>query len=109
MDCKLPECVITFREYVPKDKEEENEAAYDEGSYSFVHCDVDGCHELYWKGKNGSVCESCNKNVCENCSFEWNSEEECYCCDECSFGSERKLSIKEKRKQYIINKFERKK
>lgn len=54
--------------------EEENAAGYAEGLYTFTHCAIDGCHNLFPHGKNGGECLSCNEIVCE---------EHCLVCDGC--------------------------
>ncbi len=36
----------------------------------FVHCESPNCHIMYWKHKNGAVCEDCYTNICENCAMD---------------------------------------
>lgn len=66
MDCKRPECLSEWKEFV--EDEEENARGYAEGGYTFVHCEIERCHNLYFKGKNGSTCEYCGAEVCESCA-----------------------------------------
>ena len=63
MNCTKSECIQEWKEYVKDDAE--NEASYEKGNYKFVHCDEEGCHTLYWKGKNGETCAKCRREICE--------------------------------------------
>lgn len=84
MDCKRPECLKEWREMVAD--EQENKQSYANGGYMFVHCEMEGCHTLYWKGKNGSTCEWCETEACESCADagRWDDDyEEFYCSEEC--------------------------
>jgi hypothetical protein len=82
MECKRPECRKEWEELVPD--EEENERGYAQGMYTFMHCQTEGCHNIYPKGKNGSTCECCLLEVCEQCSDngEW-EDDDFYCSKEC--------------------------
>ena len=66
MDCKRPECLNEWREFV--EDEAENTRGYKEGGYTFTHCEIANCHNLYFKGKNGNTCQYCDTEVCESCS-----------------------------------------
>lgn len=84
MQCKRPECVEEWKEYVSD--EEENARVYSEGSYTITHCEKDNCHNIYPKGKNGWTCTLCHLEVCENCESDgkWDHEVgEFYCSEEC--------------------------
>jgi len=58
--CNEVECLAQFN--VMK-KDCDNDIIED-----FVHCESPNCHVLYWKDKNGAVCEDCFINVCEGCA-----------------------------------------
>jgi hypothetical protein len=49
-------------------REEEKERY--ENCYGLQHCDAPGCHNIYWKGKNGATCEHCGVDYCEPCYCE---------------------------------------
>lgn len=82
MECKRPECVKEWEEFVSD--EEENERGYRNGGYTFMHCQIEGCHHLYFKGKNGATCELCEMEVCESCvdDGKWD-DDDFYCSKEC--------------------------
>lgn len=83
MDCKRPECIKEWEECVSD--EEENAEGYCNGSYTFVHCEMDDCHCIYPKGKNGYTCEICETEVCEPCGDDgkWGKYDEFYCGKDC--------------------------
>ena len=87
MECKREQCLSEWKEYVSD--EEKNARGYSEGGYTFVHCEMKDCHTLYPKGKNGSTCEYCEKEVCEGCGDDgvWEDDYEYfYCSRECFEG-----------------------
>lgn len=84
MNCNLPECIKAFREFISENEEEKNLRGYEEGSYTFMHCEEENCHELFWKGKNGTTCNECGKDVCEFCQCQFYDEDmDEYICHEC--------------------------
>lgn len=78
MECKRPECITEWQEFVTDEEENAN------GFYTFTHCEMDNCHNLYFKGKNGSTCEWCETEVCESCGDDgtWRHDD-FYCSVEC--------------------------
>lgn len=65
-ECKEEKCI---REWFKNDgkTQKEEERNFASGSYGLQHCQVKGCHEIYWRGKNGVDCEKCGLRACENC------------------------------------------
>ena len=85
MNCDLPECIKAYREFVSESDEESNLKGYEEGSYTFMHCQQKNCHELFWKGKNGDTCNQCGKDVCEFCQTSSLNDEDLddFVCQDC--------------------------
>jgi hypothetical protein len=60
--CKQKKCLLEWeRYYIP------NFVSTEEDEYIFTHCEIDDCHELYWKSKNGLTCIYCGLEICEKC------------------------------------------
>ena len=83
MECDRPECIEQYEEYANSEG-----ASYAEGGYDWVHCGAEGCHNFYWKGKNGTVCDSCGLEVCEWCESNdsvggWDSDYDDWVCQAC--------------------------
>lgn len=83
MQCKRKECIKEWLEFVSD--EEENANGYRNGGYTYMHCEMEGCHTLYFKGKNGSTCEWCELEVCESCADDGilSKYDDFYCSKEC--------------------------
>lgn len=68
--CMEVECLAQFNE-MKNDLQRNHDC--DENTLKwirdFVHCDSPHCHVMYWKDKNGAVCEDCSINVCEGCTM----------------------------------------
>ena len=39
--------------------------------FVLVHCEVNNCHFIYYKGEIGTCCYSCGKEVCSECSVNY--------------------------------------
>lgn len=65
LSCSDKECVEEW-------KNEGYDDWYNEEHTDFLpkHCEVEVCHTIYIKGKNGHTCVSCGLEVCESCSAE---------------------------------------
>lgn len=53
-NCNKKDCVQV---YLDCRHLEENE--------NLLHCEVKGCHNIYWESKNGASCEDCGSEICE--------------------------------------------
>lgn len=62
--------------------ESEEDLDYKNGNYGLTHCQRSGCHEIYFRGKNGWDCHTCGVHYCENCSSEYMVEVVCNTCHE---------------------------
>jgi hypothetical protein len=84
MKCQRKECIEQWEEYVSD--EEDNARGYSDGSYTCTHCQVSGCHSIYWKGKNGGTCEGCRLEACEGCQDDgtFNDEYGVWYCASCA-------------------------
>lgn len=89
MECKRAECIKEWREYVFD--EEENARGYRKGGYTFTHCEMDGCHSIYPKGKNGYTCECCEAEVCEQCGDSGKFVDDAFFCSEECFSQMKPL------------------
>ena len=84
MQCTRSECLVEWKDMVSDD--EENEGAYADGNYQWVHCEHDGCHTQYWKGKNGSTCEKCRRDICEGHACDtgdYDDDDDTFLCSKC--------------------------
>lgn len=63
--CDREECKKQLAEWRADDDEG---AGYDDGGYDAQHCEWPGCHQIFWRGKNGWDCFKCAKKLCESCS-----------------------------------------
>ena len=67
--CGRAECLAAFRDGAGSDDGlGHDEGGYDEGGYDWQHCNVEGCHEWYWRGKNGEDCYPSGARACEGCA-----------------------------------------
>ena len=73
--CKLTKCLKKWKKERNiqgiEDNEEDSEA-----DYILTHCEIDNCHQIYWRGKNGATCDQCGLDVCEICQCENGEEDE---------------------------------
>lgn len=68
--CNRPECQAEWKKWTDKtESQEENDYLDDIQPYALTHCCTKDCHEIYWRGKNGSTCEKCSGNFCEGCTM----------------------------------------
>lgn len=82
--CDRKECIEEYNEYNNGSDESD-----DYNDFKFIHCHVENCHNQYFKNKNGCVCESCEKELCEPCYCDKRNgqfiEEETFYCVECIY------------------------
>jgi len=63
MNCVLEECEINMQDLI------EEKMFGNTTNYTPLHCGVNGCHQIYWKGERGEFCKKCEKEVCEDCAY----------------------------------------
>lgn len=86
--CKKEECIKEWNDYV-EDCEKNNIGIddYDQGGYKLTHCENEGCHMIYWKGKNGETCDECLIEFCEGCACDTalgdEEDDDVWICSEC--------------------------
>lgn len=86
--CDKEECVKEWQSYVEYDSDgnviKSSIDDYEEGGYQLTHCEIEKCHVIYWKGKNGGTCEKCFIEVCEGCQCDTGEQDDDdWLCDEC--------------------------
>ena len=69
--CMKKECQKEWLELSDGTTQEEQDKDYASGNYGLQHCEIDGCHDIYWRGKNGTNCEFCDKHMCESGLLSW--------------------------------------
>ncbi len=76
MYCPEKECIDEWNEMTNNGEDDDGE---------FIHCDIPHCHIQYWKHKNGTTCEDCDLQVCENCAMDDHAaflyDDEFFCVD----------------------------
>ena len=69
------------------------------------HCEIQGCHEIYYLEKNGGMCETCAMSACEFCLSSkglWINSGDDWICPDCK--KENALEEKNaRRKKYYVN------
>jgi hypothetical protein len=68
LNCNEKKCKKAWIEY-NGDPDHEDTKNGDVSDLILTHCEIEGCHNIYWKGKNGSTCQWCALEVCEHCSM----------------------------------------
>ena len=75
LKCKKEECKEEWVKW--KGDEDQENAKKEEAKgynalasldYILTHCESKGCHNIYYRGKNGWDCDYCGKKLCEICS-----------------------------------------
>lgn len=75
MKCTEPKCIKWWKtlkgdktDSVEKlDKTDSVEKLDKTKDEDFVHCEADGCHNIFWSEEYGGVCSVCGKNYCDAC------------------------------------------
>ncbi len=87
--CSREECVEEWLKYSGGTTPDQQEDQYDSGSYGLQHCERKGCHDIYFRGKNGEDCNECGRRYCEDCSCRFMSS----CNDDDPFDDEVKCDV----------------
>lgn len=67
-NCYASECVRIWRQMTQNTQAEEDQDL-ESGSIGLHHCEQKGCHIIYWRGKSGSTCYYCLKDICSRCTI----------------------------------------
>lgn len=74
--CDKTKCQTTWEGICPPDASTDD----DEG---LRHCEVEGCHDIYWGFKDGVICVECGIHACQRCmcdtGYSDQMDEEWYC------------------------------
>lgn len=68
LDCSDEECI---EKWIENKYDEWYGEEYQMWHHDFLpqHCEVDDCHNIYLKGKNGYTCSYCGLEVCDDCNY----------------------------------------
>ena len=112
--CDRKKCIEQWKDiHTGEEDSYREEDSYEDGGYDLMHCEQENCHSIYWKGKNGTTCEHCSKELCELCESDekignLNSDDEWFCV-ECIEDYNKKINdlrilLKRARQQGIMDK-----
>jgi len=72
--CERPECAKQLQDMLRLARGKTGTAAADAmgcgaqyAGYAPQHCELHGCHNIYWKGKHGATCDGCGMEACVSC------------------------------------------
>lgn len=67
--CPKLDCIEIFKEYIDDDGDKE---------FKLVHCQVKGCHNIYYQNKTGFMCHHCDSTICQYhaCQDDGNEEDQ---------------------------------